>query len=582
MSAAPVWDLSEAYASDDDVRADAALLPGVCSALAERAEALLATDDGATELVTRFGELRESVEHLRDHGRMRQYADAEGSREIATVALAAALDASASLDRVLDAWAAVPDARAEALLALDGLEPARHVLGRARALARHRLSPSEERVWAARDESGRGRWESLHEQLEASVRVPFDDGTGERPCGLGQLGSACRHPETGLRRRAYTALSHAYGGIADVVASCWDAAVADRIAEDRLRGRAHPAQATLDDEELSLDGLETLLAATGDRLALRHGLLGLQATLLAPEPLLAADVDAEPAGLPGIGWEEAWAASVDGLRSLHGPLGGDAEALLAAGRVDLESRPGKQAYAVTFQSRLDPPAYLSASFAGRVSNVTTIGHELGHAVALGAARRARDPIARGWPGVVFEVPSLLGELATGDALLSTARPEHRTAIAVVALQDVCWSVFESLAFCRVELELYADRAAGQALTAERILDALGRSWSTLLGPRVSISEADALVAMASWAGYAVSYRFYQFQYSVGALTALALLGRRAADPAVFKTELPRFLAGGRSASPADLIRPFGLRLGSRALWDEGLDELARRIDSVAP
>ncbi|MSO57493.1 MAG: hypothetical protein EXQ77_00440 [Thermoleophilia bacterium] len=575
---APAWELGQAYASDDEVRAEAATLPGRCHALAAEAATLLARD--AASFVAALGALRQDVEHLRDYGRMRQYADAEGSRAVVGVALGAALEASAALDRALDVWAALPSERADAALALPSLAEARHVLSRARALAPHRLSPTEERVWAARDDSGRGRWESLHEQVEASVRVVFDTGTGERPVGLGQLGAACRHPDHALRRSAYTALAAAYGGIADLVASCWDAAVTDRLAENGLRDRVHPAQATLDEEELPLAGLESLVAATTDGLGLRHRLLDVQADLLGVDTLVGADVDAEPSGLPAIGWEDAWAASVAGLRALHGPLGEEAEALLAAGRVDLQSRAGKQAYAVTFQTRLDPPAYLSASFGGRVSNVTTIGHELGHAVALGAARRARAPIARGWPGVVFEVPSLLGELATGDVLTATARPEHRPGIAVATLQDICWSVFEATAFCRVELALYADRAGGRSLTAERILGALREGWRTLLGPRVTVSEEDALVAMASWAGYGVSYRFYNFQYAVGALTALALLGRRTADPERFAAELPPFLAGGRVASPTALLAPFGLELGSRALWDEGLVELGRRIESV--
>jgi oligoendopeptidase F len=351
------------------------------------------------------------------------------------------------------------------------------------------------------------------------------------------------------------------------------------LAEDGLRGREHPAQATLDDDELGLDTLETLVDAVWSRLDLRHDLLSRQAAALDVRPLLVADTEGEPASVAPIGWEEAWEVAVAALDDLDPRLGDDARALLRLGRVDVAPRPGRQLYAVTCRTVLDPPAYLALWFTGRVTGVTTLGHELGHAVALGAAFRAQPALGRGWPRGALEVPSILAEIATGDRLV-LERPDDAAAVRLVAARDLSWAVFEAVASCRAELELYAERRAGQMLTPERICAAYAAAMAPLFPPGVAFGDREALFLAFGWASWAIASRFYNYQYAVGALTALALAARRRESPDEFRAAYPRFLGSGRSASPAEQLRPLGVELGSPALWHEGLDELARRVAGI--
>jgi oligoendopeptidase F len=67
---------------------------------------------------------------------------------------------------------------------------------------------------------------------------------------------------------------------------------------------------------------------------------------------------------------------------------------------------------------------------------------------------------------------------------------------------------------------------------------------------------------------------------VGALVALALHARREADPERFAVDYLAFLGTGRSASPAEQLRRFGLELGSSEVWEAGLAELERRFDAA--
>ena len=577
MSGPSGWDLSVVFADDATAVAEAVRLATNAEELAVRATAGIAEAKAASALLEEWAEIDARVDQVHDYARMRQYADANGPgvQEVMINVTASVTAARASLERILDVWRGLSDDDVAAILAVGATEPAAYRLNHARRLAVHRLSPEAERVWAARTEAARTRWGSLNDNVEGALLVRFDDGTGERLWGVGDLGTLVRRPEPEVRRAAYDALADAYASTNDVLAIAWDALVADRLAEDRLRGRAHPAQETLDEEDMSLEGLLTLVAVSPRRYEIRRRMLRAQATLLGLDEFTVADADAPLPGMEPLAYATVTELAVAGLASLAPVLGDDGARLVAAGRIDGETRTGKQPYAVTLSTLLDPPAFLSFRYTGSPGNVPLLGHELGHAVGLARAAEAQPLVARGWPGVVFEVPSMTAEIAAGDAFVA-AHPEHADTVRFVAAQDLAWSAFEAVAFCLVELDLYEMRAGGTILTGDLIRDAFRRRFAELYEPDVPFGDKDALVAMGSWANYSMHSRFYNFQYAVGALVALAFHARRREDPERFATDYVAFLSEGRRSSPAAQLVRFGLGL-DEATWVAGYDELERRF-----
>jgi oligoendopeptidase F len=566
------WVLEALFADDGVAITTASAVAARADALAEAAPKLLA-EGRIAKFIDELADVEAGLAEAAEYVSMRQYADgADESVHVVGVGVRTAVVAgTAAVERALDAWRALPESRVDELLGDDGSAAAAYRLRRVRETAAHRADPSLEAVWAMRTATARDGWASLHELVEAQTRVRFDDGSGEREWGIGDLGMVLRHPEAPLRRSAWAAFAEAYDGDRDVVATAWDAVVADRLAEDRFRGRAHPAAATLEEDDLPLDGFSSLLEAVEGRRETLQTLLSDQATQLGLGRLAAADMDAQLPGLPQLGYGEVARVALSGLRELDPVLESDARKLFALERIDAETRPGKQPYAVTFNTRLDPPAFVAFRAAGQAASVLTLGHELGHAVALARCAAAQPPIARGWPGVLFEVPSLLAEIATADALVD-AYPEHLDVIRLTLSQVLVWSVFEGMTFCRVELDLYERRDRGEALTAGVITDAFEHRFGETYGPAMSVTTTDAAVLAGMKAGYAIGFRFYGFQYAIGALVALAALGVRRTDPEGFGQRCVELFARGRSVAPSAQLVPFGLDLGP-ATWNAGLDEL---------
>src|SRR5205823_9789288 len=127
---------------------------------------------------------------------------------------------------------------------------------------------------------------------------------------------AASHESRPVRIEAYEAMGRAYGGLAEVVAACWDSTIADRLVDDRLRGRDHPAAATLEDQDLPPAAFTSLLDAIAGSHPALQAFLRRRAGSLGVEKLHPTDVSANPPGAGSIAFDDAWETSLAALRAL--------------------------------------------------------------------------------------------------------------------------------------------------------------------------------------------------------------------------------------------------------------------------
>jgi oligoendopeptidase F len=83
----------------------------------------------------------------------------------------------------------------------------------------------------------------------------------------------------------------------------------------------------------------------------------------------------------------------------------------------------------------------------------------------------------------------------------------------------------------------------------------------------------------SYIPHFIHVRFYTYAYSFAALVAL-LLHRRKAEGDGFAERYLEFLGAGGSASPQDLLAPFGLDLRSTDTWREAFAQLEVQLDEA--
>jgi oligoendopeptidase F len=449
----------------------------------------------------------------------------------------------------------------------------RHWLDHQSSLASARLEPVAERAFAARAPSAAGAWGRLSQEILTAASVPFDAGEGEHPHGVVELRLLRLHPDRDVRRRADEALLGIYEENLQVAAACLDAVIADRLGEDRLRGRDDPMAATLAVDEVDAHTVELLLAAVERNTGILTRWYERKREALGVGQIERYDRIAPVGDPPPILWPDAVAATCEVFDGLSPRLGDIARGIFAEHRVDAERRAGKDGSIFCAGFPGEYGVFVFLSYIESASGATMVGHEMGHGVHFAAATAARPWLAAFEPATAafFEVPSTFAELAVAEHLSTTIGSEAGKALLRGALEGVFQLIFGASVMTRFEQDACASRGSGQALTPERIRE-LWRArdeamYGRLARPLGVLNAPHAFIA-----------RFYGYQYTYATLAALGLSVLRRADPERFALDYVAMLEATGSGTPAHLLAGCGLDVGNPDVWEQSLSELERLCD----
>jgi len=570
-----LWDLSDLASGDDQARGDWPLLVERANEFAARYRGRIDELDAAAMrlLLDEADEVGQELSRLQVYTHLRLSMDAADpdANDLATVSRDRGADVENALLFLGLEWIALDDDRAEALLASPEIEPFAHKLRVEREEKPYVLGEAEEQALNARRPAV-SAWGALHDRQVATLEIPFDAGEGEQAHTISSLLSYLYRPERSLRLSAQSALLEGLQPRADVLAACYDALVGDRLGIDRLRGFTDPMQPTNMANELDGEAVEAMMSATEESYEIARRWFRAKAGLLDLDTLALADQYAPLGEARAFSWPEAVEIVDTSFDRFSPRLGEIFRACLAAGHVDAPPRAGKAtgAYCTPVTKTILP--YVLLNYTERLRDVTTLAHEFGHAThnVLALERQAWHSHRTGIP--VAEVPSTFAQSLSDDYLLEAETdPQTRAALASDRLESAFAAIFRQTVLARFEQRSYALRMEGRALTAERLSEVWQEEQQRYYGD--SLDLPDSYRVGWSYIPHFIHVRFYTYAYSFAQLVALLLYGSYRDDPEAFVPLYLEFLGRGGSASPADLLAPFGLDLRSTDTWRRAFAEL---------
>jgi oligoendopeptidase F len=576
------WDLSDLCDGADEARAQWQELTRQAEAIAARTRGRIADLDAAAlrALLDEVDDLEQELSRLNVYSylRLSMAATDVEANDLATFTR----DRVAEIENVLVflalEWIALDDDRAEELLGSEELAPYAHKLRVERREKPYVLTEPEEQALNARRPTV-SAWQALHDRHVSTLEVPFDAGDGEEPHTISRLLSYLYRTDRDIRLRAVTAL---FGGLApraDVLAACYDALVGDRLSIDRLRGYANPMQPTNLANELDDETVEAMMTATEEAYPIAHKWFRAKAKLLGLDRLEIADQYAPIGEARAFGWDEAVEIVDSSFNGFAPRLGEIFRACVDAGHVDVLPRNGKAAgaYCTSVSKAVLP--YVLMNYTDRLRDVSTLAHEFGHAThnVLSLERQTYRSHRTGIP--VAEVPSTFAQSLADDYLLENEQDAGtRAALAADRLENAFAAIYRQTVLARFEQRAYAVRGEGRSLGTERLNELWVEENGKYYGDALSMPEGYAYGW--SYIPHFIHVRFYTYAYSFAQLVALLLYRRYREDPAAFSPRYLELLASGGSASPADLLAPFGLDLRSTDTWREAFAELdALRVEA---
>ena len=454
----------------------------------------------------------------------------------------------------------------------------RHYLLELRRLSPYTLDEKSEQIINIKDDNGISAVMTLYSMLTNRLEFTLEVEGETRRLTRDALAGYAFSTQPELRAAAYRELYRVYGAEATILGQIYVNVVRDWHEEAvGLRGYPSAIAVRNTDNDIPDRAVDVLLEVARANAPIFQRYFRLKAGWLGLDRLRRYDIYAPLASSERkIPYEEAVRSVLETFGEFDVSIAGLAERVLAESHLDGEIRKGKRngAFCATVLPRLTP--WVLINYTGRVRDVTTLAHELGHAVHSMLAehhsiltQHASLPLA--------ETASVFAEMLITDRLLrEESDPLARRDLLASAVDDVYATVLRQSYFVRFELE------AHQAILAGRSLEDLNEIYLANLAEQFGDSVLVAPEFRYEWLSIPHIYQtpFYCYAYSFGQLLVLALYRRYQEQGAAFKPGYLKLLSYGGSARPEAILAEVGIDMTDRSFWQGGFDLVRQRIDEL--
>ena len=351
------------------------------------------------------------------------------------------------------------------------------------------------------------------------------------------------------------------------------------------RSRQHPSclAAALHRNNVPIAVFERLVSHVREALPLLHRYQRLRARALGLEQLESHDLYCPLGAAPIRRWTPAQACR-DVLDSVR-PLGREyARRLTAAFEncwIHWPAAEGKRIGAYAAGSAYDVHPFVLLNYTGEFESVSTLAHEMGHAMHSDFSNRAQPYPTANYSIFVAEVASTVNEALLAVHLLGRAtNEEERLFLLTSRIDSIRGTLFRQVMFAEFEQAIHSRVEAGEALTGQ----CASEIYAELLAEYHGWNEGAMKPSQDAAIEWAVVphfyYNFYVYQYATGIIAAEALSQALLAGEPGAVDRYIAFLSAGGSQHPLDLLRLAGVDLESDALYQGVFDGLARMLDDL--
>jgi oligoendopeptidase F len=276
-----------------------------------------------------------------------------------------------------------------------------------------------------------------------------------------------------------------------------------------------------------------------------------------------------------------WAEAKDTVLSAYGNFSPDmaeiAGRFFDKGWIDAPARSGKAPGAFAHPTVPSAHPYVLLNYQGKVRDVMTLAHELGHGVHQVLAA-PNGPLMAPTPLTLAETASVFGEMLTFKSLLAKAdNPKTKKIMLAAKAEDMINTVVRQIAFYTFERKLHTERRNGE-LTADKI----GELWLSVqgesLGPAIKLN--DGYQTFWTYIPHFIHSPFYVYAYAFGDCLVNSLYAVYEEAETGFQEKYFDLLKAGGTKHHSELLKPFGLDAADPEFWKKGLSVIERLIDEL--
>ncbi|MBE5948700.1 MAG: oligoendopeptidase F [Lachnospiraceae bacterium] len=364
-----------------------------------------------------------------------------------------------------------------------------------------------------------------------------------------------------VRKEAFEGLYHTYDKYKNTLAAIYNASVKKDAFYAKTRKYGSTLEAKLDANYIPVSVYENLIEAVHESLPAFYRYVALRKKRLGVDELhmydvyapLVSEVDMK------VDYDKAKKMVKEGLA----PMGADYIKALEEGFnnkwIDVYENEGKRSGAYSWGAYGTHP-YVLMNYNGTLNHVFTLAHEMGHALHSYYSDANQSYHNAGYSIFVAEVASTCNEALLIHYLLEKTTDKKEKAYLInYFLEQFKGTLFRQTMFAEFEKKTHELVEAGESLNVDMLNELYRGLNEQYFGPDMILDDEIDL----EWARIPHFYTpFYVYQYATGFSAAIALSKRIRELGAEGVDDYMKFLTGGGSKYPIDLLKLAGVDMTS--------------------
>ncbi|MEL7655766.1 MAG: oligoendopeptidase F [Bacillota bacterium] len=382
-----------------------------------------------------------------------------------------------------------------------------------------------------------------------------------------------------VRKEAFEHMYDAYDKLKNTLATTYNYNTKTDVITARIRKYDSARSMALSGDNIPAEVYDNLVDTVNSRLDLLHRYVEVRRKLLKVDEVHMYDMYVPLVEMPKkeIPYERGLEIMREGLAPMGEDYIGKMNKGIDAGWIDVYENEGKTSGAYSFGS-YDSMPYIMMNYNGKLKDVFTLIHEMGHSMHSYYTRQNQPFVYGGHSIFTAEVASTVNESLLMHHLLNNSKdPEEKKYLLNLYIEEFRTTLFRQTMFAEFEKLTHEAVEKGEVLTAEWLSEEYGKLNRKYYGEKVSY---DPQIEM-EWSRIPHFYRaFYVYKYATGYSAAAAISEKILKEGKPARDAYIEFLKTGDSDYPIELLKIAGVDMSKPEPIIQAMDAFEKLIVEI--
>jgi oligoendopeptidase F len=451
-----------------------------------------------------------------------------------------------------------------------------------RQFKRYQLSKPLEKLSLEKNITGRNAFIRLFDETINNLQFAYKS----KQLNSQEIFNLLSSPDDEVRKKAAKAIEKTFAQNAKTFAFITNILAKDKAVDDAWRGFENPISARNLSNFVEDETVELLCSKVKENYAaISHRYYKIKAKILGKKSLNYWDRNAPLSKFDDkkISWEDAKKLVLEAYEEFSPEMKKIGEMFFEKNWIDAAVKTGKDSGAFSHPCVPQVHPYILMNYQGKIRDVMTLAHELGHGIHQFLAAKQGYLMAQ-TPLTLAETASIFGEQLVFQKILKNEKnPQKKKLIIAAKIEDMINTVVRQIAFLEFEKKVHNARKNG-----EIPLEQLGKFWMEI--QKESLGDQSNGGAFKFDENYHLFWcyiphfihsPFYVYAYAFGDCLVNSLYGiYQQKKVKNFEEKYLQMLAAGGTKHHKEMLEPFDLSVKNAQFWQFGLNVIINYINEL--